>query len=367
MTKFSLYSPILIISMGMTPIAYSQEIYSTTPTNTSITAYQDGHFYLGGRAGWTAFEDACGDNTLDCNDDAFGYGIYGGYQFNSWFALEAGFSDYGKSSARYPSEKVSADVKGAEIGIKFTLPVTERLGLYTRLGGAYQDIDKHNSLLADEVSSHNWNAFASLGASYRLSQRWSLRAEYQLIDGIGDSNTQQADMHFTSLGLTYHFGQRTVSTNQSTPATTVTPTPIAAPVESITPVHKEVVKEWHTVSLSAQSLFEFDSAQMKNSSELTSLINKLNENKGKSIRIVGHTDSVGSEAYNQKLSEQRAQAVAIYLVNQGINDSLIAIEGRGENAPVADNHTAEGRAKNRRVEVMFEIAEQHIIESSEDQ
>lgn len=69
------------------------------------------------------------------------------------------------------------------------------------------------------------------------------------------------------------------------------------------------------------------------------------------IVCVGHTDSVGSEAYNQKLSERRANAVKSYLVAQGVNGEKIVTEGKGELQPVADNATAEGRAKNRRVEI----------------
>ena len=69
------------------------------------------------------------------------------------------------------------------------------------------------------------------------------------------------------------------------------------------------------------------------------------------IIAVGHTDSVGSEAYNQKLSVRRAEAVKAYLVSKGIEKNRIYTEGKGEKQPVADNKTKEGRTKNRRVEI----------------
>ena len=66
---------------------------------------------------------------------------------------------------------------------------------------------------------------------------------------------------------------------------------------------------------------------------------------------VGHTDSVGNDAYNQKLSVRRAEAVKAFLVSKGIEKNRVYTEGKGEKQPVADNKTAEGRAKNRRVEI----------------
>lgn len=70
-----------------------------------------------------------------------------------------------------------------------------------------------------------------------------------------------------------------------------------------------------------------------------------------SIQVVGHTDSTGAADYNQRLSEHRAKAVADYLVSQGVDGKTLSSQGMGENDPVADNATSEGRAKNRRVEL----------------
>ena len=69
------------------------------------------------------------------------------------------------------------------------------------------------------------------------------------------------------------------------------------------------------------------------------------------IIAVGHTDSVGTDAYNEKLSVQRSETVKAYLVSKGVEKNRIYTEGKGESSPVADNKTKEGRAKNRRVEI----------------
>ena len=78
----------------------------------------------------------------------------------------------------------------------------------------------------------------------------------------------------------------------------------------------------------------------------------LRDNPDLRVTVEGHTDSVGSAAYNQKLSERRAQAVKRYLVRQGIDPSRITTEGYGKSRPIASNETEEGRAKNRRADII---------------
>jgi len=85
--------------------------------------------------------------------------------------------------------------------------------------------------------------------------------------------------------------------------------------------------------------------------KLSDLVDKIKGINLEVIIAVGHTDSVGSDAYNQKLSLRRSQAVKAYLISKGIDKTRIYTEGKGEKQPVADNKTKEGRAKNRRVEI----------------
>ena len=98
--------------------------------------------------------------------------------------------------------------------------------------------------------------------------------------------------------------------------------------------------------------FDFDSAELKPGMEaaLTDLADKIKASAGhETLTIVGHTDSIGSEEYNQGLSERRAQSAAAFLEAQGIDN--ISTSGMGETQPIADNGTKEGRAMNRRIEV----------------
>lgn len=107
------------------------------------------------------------------------------------------------------------------------------------------------------------------------------------------------------------------------------------------------------VTLSAETLFDFDKTVIKPEGRrsLDELVAKVALIDLEVIIAIGHTDSIGSDAYNQKLSTRRAAAVKAYLVGKGIAANRITAEGRGEKQPVADNRTREGRARNRRVEI----------------
>ncbi|RON20060.1 hypothetical protein BK660_13390 [Pseudomonas brassicacearum] len=108
-----------------------------------------------------------------------------------------------------------------------------------------------------------------------------------------------------------------------------------------------------TLSDAGDVLFAFNKSDLTPSAQnqLTALMPKLQSADVVSIKVVGHTDSVGSDAYNQMLSERRATSVAAYLMNQGLDPNKLTSEGKGESQPIADNETDEGRAKNRRVEL----------------
>jgi len=98
--------------------------------------------------------------------------------------------------------------------------------------------------------------------------------------------------------------------------------------------------------------FKFAKATLKSESfpELDRTVTFLEENKTLELEIAGHTDNVGSDATNQKLSQARAQSVVDYLVSHGVSASRLIAKGYGESRPVAFNNTEEGRAMNRRVE-----------------
>jgi OOP family OmpA-OmpF porin len=107
------------------------------------------------------------------------------------------------------------------------------------------------------------------------------------------------------------------------------------------------------VTFAADAFFDFDKSVLKpeGRAKLDDLVSKMSGLNLEVIIAVGHTDSVGSDTYNQKLSIRRSEAVKSYLVSKGVEKNRVYTEGKGEKQPVADNKTAEGRAKNRRVEI----------------
>jgi OOP family OmpA-OmpF porin len=134
------------------------------------------------------------------------------------------------------------------------------------------------------------------------------------------------------------------------PAPVVAPPPPPPPAPAPVPVAAPAPAK---VTYAADALFDFDKSVLKaeGKSKLDDLATKV---KGISLEViiaVGHTDSVGTDGYNQKLSVKRSEAVKAYLVSKGIEKNRIYTEGKGESQPVADNKTSGGRAKNRRVEV----------------
>jgi len=127
----------------------------------------------------------------------------------------------------------------------------------------------------------------------------------------------------------------------------------AAAVVPPAPVVPMIISE--KVTFAADAFFDFDKAVLKpeGKAKLDEVVTKLNSINLEVIIAVGHTDSVGSDAYNEKLSVRRAEAVKAYLVGKGIEKNRVYTEGKGKKQPVAENKTAAGRAKNRRVEIEF--------------
>jgi OOP family OmpA-OmpF porin len=122
------------------------------------------------------------------------------------------------------------------------------------------------------------------------------------------------------------------------------PLPVAPPPPA--PLPKKI-------SLSADTNFDFDSAKLRplGKQKVEELVEGLKENPSVRVLVEGRTDSIGTEKYNQRLSERRANAVRDYMVSLGIGASRITTRGYGEAKPIESNDTAEGRAKNRRVDI----------------
>ena len=127
------------------------------------------------------------------------------------------------------------------------------------------------------------------------------------------------------------------------------PAPAPAPAARPAPPPAAATK----VTYAADTFFDFDKSVLKadGKAKLDDLAGKVKAINLEVIIAVGHTDATGSDAYNQKLSVKRADAVKAYLITKGIEKNRVYTEGKGEKQPVADNKTDAGRSKNRRVEI----------------
>lgn len=130
------------------------------------------------------------------------------------------------------------------------------------------------------------------------------------------------------------------------PADAPRPAPAPAAVVPAAPVQEKV-------TFAADAFFDFDKSVLKPEAQ-AKLADLVDKTKGVNLEViiaVGHTDAIGTGTYNQRLSVRRAEAVKNFLVSRGVERNRVYTEGKGLTQPVADNKTAEGRAKNRRVEV----------------
>src|SRR5213594_1958989 len=136
----------------------------------------------------------------------------------------------------------------------------------------------------------------------------------------------------------------------------VKPAPAPPPVAQAPPPPPPPPAKGTKLATLGGANFDFNKAEVRPEGRtvLDGAVKTLKDNPGTKVVIEGHTDSIGGDAYNKKLSERRAEAVKRYLVRQGIDAGRIRTVGYGKTKPVADNTTEEGRAKNRRAEVVVE-------------
>ncbi|HAT31732.1 MAG TPA: hypothetical protein DCW29_13035 [Janthinobacterium sp.] len=287
--------------------------------------------------------------------------IYFGKQLNKNFALEFGYVDLGEFSYSAVTTPLSTlngkvDFRGVNLDLLAELPLSQRFSAYGRLGLNYTQARAHftgNRLFAvtnPEPSERKLNPKIGLGLEYRFTEALAVRGEverYRVNDAVGN----RGDVDLVSVNLVYKLG-RPASSAPAAPAPEPAPAPVMeAPAPAPMPPPPVPVSE--KVSFAARALFDFDKSVLKpeGKSALDALLAQLQGMNTEVMITVGHTDSVGSAQYNQKLSIRRAEAVKAYLVGKGIDAARVYTEGKGETQPVADNKSAAGRAQNRRVTV----------------
>lgn len=290
-----------------------------------------------------------------------GYKLFVGRQLNQYLAVEAGYFDLGKFDFQSTTSgngvlNGQAGFRGVNLDLLGQLPLSQRLSLLGRVGMHYTKTNTQfsgNRLLGStntHASERKLNAKLGLGLEYKFSEALAVRGEverYRLNDAVG--NRGDADLY--SISLVYKLGRPASATPAYQPAPEVAPVvAMPAPVVVAAPVPTPVAEK---VSLASEALFDFDQSTLKpqGKAALDQLLSQLTGMDLEVIVTVGHTDAVGPDAYNQRLSQRRAEAVKAYLVTQGVETNRVYTEGKGETQPVADNTSAAGRAKNRRVTV----------------
>ncbi len=301
-------------------------------------------------------------SSFSSDDKDVGYRLFVGKQLNRFFSVEAGYSDLGETTFTSNSQigTAGANIKyrGVSLDLITQVPFTERFSAYTRLGVAYMEAKTEHTGIRNAGRGNQTEKGAAgkvgLGLEYKFSEALAMRAEYERTR-LDDSIRTKANVDLMSLGLVYKLGRPVAAPVVYTPppapepvAEAPAPAPMPAPAPAPAPVPTS-----EKVSFAAEALFDFNKSAVKpeGKAALDDLLNKLQGMNTEVMVTVGHTDSVGSDKYNQKLSIKRAEAVKAYIVSKGVDASRVYTEGKGESQPIADNKTAAGRAKNRRVTV----------------
>ncbi|MFZ5501955.1 MAG: OmpA family protein [Pseudomonadota bacterium] len=207
-----------------------------------------------------------------------------------------------------------------------------------------------------------------VGVEYKFAPSWSLAAEYSKSHAANAAGWL-ANNNYT-VGVNYYFNKPAAVVPMVVAAAAPVmakpdPVPMAAPVPTPAPTPKEVWKtllENKPVNIEG-AYFAFDSAKLRGGSlqKLDEVVDFAKQYPDAELEAAGHTDSIGDEAYNQTLSERRAESVKGYLVSHGVDGSRVMVKGYGETQPVADNKTSEGRAQNRRVEIRSVVKEEKRV------
>ena len=265
---------------------------------------------------------AAGPLYWDHHGDAFK--AFGGYKFSNYFGLEASYFDLGKFSffgPTSPSGSVSGTlrVRGVAADAVGYLPITERLSAFAKVGvNTAQTRDEFAASAGNFVSNSSpreWrtNPKAGAGMQYDFARHFGLRGEwerYRVSDAVADHGN--VDAWFVS--LVFPFGRTT-----------------PPPVQPIAPPPRR------HVSFSADALFAFNSSALSADGvrEVDKFSGELAGTRFERIHITGYTDRIGSDAYNLRVSQQRAVAVKQRLLDSGgVAATKIDAEGRGKSDPV---------------------------------
>ncbi len=280
-----------------------------------------GNWYLGANTGYYYLDS---DRNRDGGDiESALVGGQLGYMTSNGWAFEAGSQN---SFAADEVERISINVIKM---LSDTETVVGRPYVISGFSRMWLDDHKNPGIEKDKTNQIH----LGMGLSKMLSDHWELRGDLRLQAQTSQTYYDGA----ATLAINYHFVQ---------PAPVVAPAPEPEPV----PVAPEPEKRTITIRLNVEFEFDSDKVRAIYGDELEAVAAAMKAHDDIDLALEGHTDSIGNEDYNQSLSERRAAAVKAKLVEDyGIPADRISATGYGESRPIADNSTAEGREKNRRV------------------
>lgn len=295
-----------------------------------------------------------GTSSMKLDGQSTGYKLFGGYKLNKNFALEGGYFDlgtFGFDATTVPAGNLRGKIKlsGINLDALGILPFTDRFSAFARLGvhhteayDTFSGTGAINALNPNPIKREN-NLKVGAGLEYAFSDHFSARAElerYRVNDAVGG----RGDIDLASVGLVWRVGKKTPEPAQRmvmvepTPAPPVVAPPAPPPVVYAPPPPPPPARPApRRVSLSADSLFTFDNSAIKPEGKqaLDKLGGELRNVQFEVIKVTGHTDRIGSPAYNLKLSTRRAEAVSQYLVQTvGIPANKVSATGVNGSNPV---------------------------------
>lgn len=324
------------------------------------TATVESEWYLGGGAGIARMNPNTSGTTYSVKDrNDLGGKLYAGYVLNSRLSLEGYYADLGSVEIS-PYGRIGY----RDMGLSALYTVyrygegSETLTLFLR-GGSGRML---NESQLPTRRANDWHIMFGAGAGYALSRDWSLRADLDLYDRDAQLFTVTLVKHFASDAAPASAPPEveplpeppaTVSDDPDLDGDGVTnesdhcpDTPAATKVDEKGCKLEEVIILKGVVFASNSDKLIGDSRTI-----LDEVAKTLLRYPDQAVEIAGYTDSQGAAAYNQQLSSRRASSVRKYLIAGGVNGEQLTARGYGEESPIADNETTEGRAKNRRVEL----------------
>lgn len=311
-----------------------------------------GDWYINPMIGYQWFDS---DRELD-DESLLGIGVE--YHYSDQWAVEL---KYLRSSPDGDSAAGDADLDQLIVDYMYLLNKRGNFQPYLAAGIGHAELDY------DAGDDSDTELLAGVGMRYWLSERWSTKADLRAVHGLDNGDNDQL---FT-LSISYAFGSGQQSEPQPTPAPVAAPAPKDSDGDGVmdaddqcpgTPQGAEVdskgcaKKLTRTESISLHINFPSDSAEVNPSyyGEIQKIADFMKKYATVHSSIEGHTDDTGKAAYNKSLSERRANAVRQVLIDRfGIDAARLDAVGYGEEKPVADNATAQGRLENRRVVAVF--------------